>query len=164
MARRGRRRVTMLAMWTAVLALAGADAASADPVSSWSGKNDRFAWEARRVGCGVVGETPSTIRAHTRWRASPARGYARLTFIRQIQDADSQAWTTVQRMRRSTRNTALEGNRGVIHWTQWFFPFSDEAGATSRHIVVVAWLRDRPGADRLADRRERVFRPCVVRG
>jgi len=149
-------------MWTGLLGLASADIASADPFGSWSGRSGPFAWESKRSGCGVVGRTPSIIRAHTRWKTSPANGYARLTFIRQIQDPDTDAWTTVHRQRRSTRNTAFEGDQGVIHWTQWFFPFSGEAGATSRHIVLFDWFRDRPSADRKLLHRERMFRPCVV--
>ena len=129
-----------------MLALAVADVAVADPVGLWSGRSGPISWEAHRVGCGIVGRTPSTIRAHTRWRLSPANGYVRLIFVRQVQDGESGEWATVQRQRRSTRNTALEGARGVIHWTQWFFPLAGDAGLTSRQTVVVAWFRDRPGA------------------
>ena len=121
-----------------------------------------YAWEAKRLGCGVVGSTASIVRAHTRWSTSPANGYVRLTFTRQIQDETTSEWATVQRQRRSTKNTSLEGSRGVVHWNQWFFPFADEGGARSRHIVVFEWFRDRPGADPRALRRERMFAPCVV--
>ncbi|HSE80058.1 MAG TPA: hypothetical protein VLA87_00015 [Gaiellaceae bacterium] len=90
-------------------------------------------------------------------------GYVRLIFVRQVQEGESGEWATVQRQRRSTRNTALKGAHGVIHWTQWFFPLAGDAGLTSRQTVVFAWFRDRPGADRLELRREPRFRPCVVR-
>ena len=163
MTRRRRRRFAVFSV-TAVLALGGAGAAAADPVPTWSGKKGGFAWEAKRLSCGVVGESPSRLRAHTRWSTSPANGYIRLTFTRQIQNADAGTWATVQRRRRSTKNTAFEGTRAVLHWTQWFFPFEDEVGATSRHTVVFEWLRDRssPGADRRLLRRTRSFGPCVV--
>ena len=71
-------------------------------------------------------------------------------------------WSTVQRQRRTTKNTDLEGARSIIHWTQWFFPFADEAGDRSRHTVLFEWFRDRPGVDPRALRRERMFAPCVV--
>jgi hypothetical protein len=149
-------------MCGALLALVAADLGVAHPFSAWSGTKGAFSWEAHRMGCGVVGRTPSVIRAHTRWKTSPANGYARLTFTRQIQHESTGAWTTVQKQRRSTRNTALEGDRGIVHWTQWFFPSADEAGDRSRHIVLFEWFRDRPGTDTRALRRDRVFRPCVV--
>jgi hypothetical protein len=157
------RRPRLAALWACliVLALAPAEIADADPLPKWSGTTGPFAWEANRHGCGTVGKSPSVVRAHTRWRTSPPGGYARLTFTRQIRD-DTGGWSTVQRQRRSTKNTALEGERGVVHWKQWFFPFAGEGGAVSRHIVVFEWLRDRPGADRRVLRRERVFRRCTV--
>lgn len=162
MSRRRRRLFATVAMWGAVLALVTADLAAAHPFSAWSGTKGGFAWEAHRTGCGAVGRRPSVIQAHTRWKTSPANGYVRLTFTRQIEDAASGDWRTVQKQRRSTRNTNLEGERGILHWSQWFFPFADEAGARSRHIVLFEWFRDRPGTDARALRRERVFRPCVV--
>jgi hypothetical protein len=154
----------LAALWACaiVLALAPADVAGADPVPAWSGTKGPFAWEAKRQGCGTVGRSPSIVRAHTRWRTSPATGYARLTFRRQIRDEDAGSWRTAQRQRRSTKNTGLEGDRGVVHWTQWFFPFAGEAGATSRHIVAFEWRHDGPGPDRLVLRRQRIFRPCTV--
>ena len=164
MTRRGRRLAVTLMLSTVALVLAGAETATADPVGHWAGKEGPFAWEAKRSDCGVVGRTPSVVRAHTRWKASPANGHARLTFVRQVRDADTGEWATVQRQRRSTRNTELEGDSGVIHWTGWFLPFADEAGATSRHIVLFDWLRDWAGDDRLLLRRERMFRACVVSG
>jgi len=161
MRRRRRRRFAVLGVAALVLAVAGA--AAAEPFSAWSGTRGGFAWEAKRLACGAVGESPSRVRAHTRWRSSPANGYLRLTFTRQIR-ADTGGWTTVHRQRRSTKNKPLEGSRAVIHWTQWFFPFEDEGGASSRHVVSFEWLRDRsgPGADRRVLRRTRSFAPCVV--
>jgi hypothetical protein len=156
-----RRRRLFAALGATVLALAWAGAAAADDFA-WSGTKGGFAWEAKRLSCGVVGESPSRVRAHTRWRSSPANGYLRLTFTRQIRDGAR--WTTVHRQRRSTKNKPLEGSRAVIHWTQWFFPFEDEGGATSRHVVAFEWLRDRsgPGADPRLLHRIRSFAACVV--
>jgi len=164
MIRRRRRRLATFGMVAAVLALVSADLAAADPFNAWSGKKGPYAWEARRLGCGVVGHEASIVRAHTRWSTSPANGYVRLTFTRQIQDETTHEWATVQRQRRSTKNTSLEGFAGVVHWNQWFFPFADERGALSRHTVVFEWYRDRPGGgpDPRALRRERMFAPCVV--
>jgi hypothetical protein len=159
---RRRRRFAGFGMVAVLLALVGADLAPAHPLGSWSGTKGPFAWDAQRVGCGFVGRSPSVIRAHTRWEDSPSNGYVRLTFVRQIRDEGSGQWTTVQRQRRTTKNTSLEGSAAIIHWTQWFFPFADEAGARSRHSVVFAWLRDRPGADVRVFRRERAFKACVV--
>jgi hypothetical protein len=163
MGRRRRLRATF-GIWLALLALIGADVAAADPFANWSGTKGPFAWEAKRLGCGVVGQDASVVRAHTRWRTSPANGYMRLTFTRQIQDETTHEWATVQRQRRSTKNTSLEGFDGVVHWNQWFFPFEDEGGALSRHIVVFEWYRDRPGSgpDSRSLRRQRMFAPCVV--
>jgi hypothetical protein len=53
----------------------------------------------------------------------------------------------------------------MLHWSQWFFPFEGEGGATTRHTVTFEWLRDRPpgaGADPRLLRRVRTFAPCVV--
>lgn len=164
MTRRRKRLLATFGLWAGLFALVSADLAVADSFNAWSGTKGPYAWEARRLGCGVVGQNPSVVRAHTRWSTSPANGFVRLTFTRQIRSETTSEWATVQRQRRSTKNTALEGERGVIHWNQWFFPFADEAGAVSRHIVVFEWFRDLPGAaaDRRALRRERTFRPCIV--
>lgn len=160
MARRRRRRFAATAVVTIALACAGA--AAADPFSAWSGTKGPFAWEAKQRACGDVGDSPSRVRAHTRWRGSPGNGYLRLTFFRQVVDADGVGWSTVQKQRRSTRNGPLEGNGAVIHWTQWFFPFEDESGATTRHAVRFEWLHDRRGPDRRVLRRTRTLAPCVV--
>ncbi|HEX2045069.1 MAG TPA: hypothetical protein VHF23_05525 [Gaiellaceae bacterium] len=146
------------------LALVGAAAAAAHPFSGWSGTKGPFAWEAKLRSCGVVGEEPSRVRAHTRWRLSPANGYQRLTFVRQVREEGTNAWTTVQRQRRSTRNTTLEGSGAVLHWSQFFHPFPDEAGMRSRHIVTFEWRRDRRGADRTVLTRARTLAPCTVGG
>jgi hypothetical protein len=159
MARRGRRLFAHLCIGVVVLAAAGT--AGADNFPAWSGTKGPFQWHAKREGCGVVGRDPSTIHAHTRWKSSPKNGYVRLTFTRQIRESTG-TWSTVQRQRRTTKNTGLEGERGIIHWTQWFFPFADEGGATSRHIVVFEWFRDRAGTDSRALRRERAFPACRV--
>ncbi|HEU4450310.1 MAG TPA: hypothetical protein VFR63_10075 [Gaiellaceae bacterium] len=157
--RRGRRRFAAIAATAFGLTWTGP--AAADDVSGWTATRGPFAWEAKRLSCGVVGEKPSRVRAHTRWRASPANGYMRLVFVRQVA-ADGAGWVTVQRQARSTRNGPLEGSRRIVHWSQWFFPFEDEAGATTRHRVVFEWRRDRAGRDRLALRRVRQFAPCVL--
>ena len=162
MTRRRRRRFAIFTLWAALLALACAEWAAAHPFAGWSGTKGPFQWEARRDGCGIVGHDPSVILAHTRWKTSPVNGFVRLTFTRQIRDEGTGEWSTVQRQRRTTKNSALKGERGIIHWTQWFFLFADEGGATSRHIVVFEWMRDQPGADSRALRRERTFKPCVV--
>lgn len=162
MTRRRRRR---FAGWISVfVVLACAGSAAADPIGGWTGTTGAFSWEAKRLSCGNVGDSPSRLRAHTRWQTSPANGYLRLTFTRQLRNDGTGAWTTVHRQRRSTKNGPLEGSRSVLHWTQWFFPFEDEAGATTRHVVAFEWLRDRsgPGADRRVLRRTRAFAPCVV--
>ena len=147
-----------------VLALVGAEAGLSHPVPGSTARSGPFAWEAARFSCGVVGERPSRLRAHSRWRTSPQKGYQRATFFRQIKDEGTGEWTTVRRNRLSTRNSELEGTRFLLHWSQRFFPFADDAGKRSRHVVRFEWLRDRPGADRLRFTRTRTLKPCVVRG
>jgi hypothetical protein len=157
-----RRRLRLIGAVAAVFSCATA-AASAHPFGAWSGKSGPFAWQAKQVSCGSVGESPSRVQAHSRWRRSPANGYQRLTFSRQIRDDATGEWTTVQRQRRSTRNTRLEGSREILHWSQFFFPLAGEGGKTSRHVVRFEWLRDRPGpTDRLVAARVKTLRPCVV--
>lgn len=161
-----RRRRRLFAAWTTALAaLAFAGGAAADPMGGWTGTKGPFAWEAKRLSCGNVGDSASRIRAHTRWRTSPANGYVRMIFTREVKNQSTGAWRVVHRQWRSTRNTALEGARSVLHWSQWFFPFENEGGALSRHSVTFEWLRDRPpgdGADPRLLRRVRAFLPCVV--
>lgn len=163
MLRSSGRRLALIGVVAGALALGAAEAA-ADPFAHWSGTRGPYAWEAKRLSCGVVGEKRSRLRAHTRWSTSPKNGYQRVTFIRQIKDDDTGAWTTVQRQRRSTRNTRLEGTRGILHWTQFFGVPAENAGKTSRHIVIFEWLRDRVGVDNPLFRRSRTFKPCVVGG
>lgn len=162
MPRPGRRLAAIVIVVGVALGTAGA--AGAHPFSGWSGTKGKFAWQARLHGCGVVGEAPSRVRAHTRWRMSPANGYQRLTFVRQVREDATAPWATVQRQTRSTRNTRLEGSAAILHWSQFFNPFADEAGMQSRHIVTFRWLRDRPGPDRTALRRVRTLKTCVVGG
>jgi hypothetical protein len=139
-----RHSVALLAALVSMLAVAGS--AAAEPALSWSGTRGPFAWEAQSLACGVAGVSQSSrLRAHTRWRTSPADGYQRLTFMRQVRVGN--AWVTVQRDRRTTRNTTLEGARTTLVWSQWFGPRADTAGTESRHAVLFEWLRDRPGAD-----------------
>jgi hypothetical protein len=158
------RRLATIGISGALLALIATGAAGAHPFGAWSGKKGPFAWQSGVVGCGVVRHTPSVVHAHTRWKTSPSNGYTRLKFVRQIRDDNSGDWETVQRKRLNTRNTSLEGDRGVIHWTQRFIPFVNEAGATSRHIVLFDWFRERPGPDARALRRKRTSASCVVGG
>jgi hypothetical protein len=146
-----------------VLALACAAPAVADTFPGWTGTKDGMSWEAKRLSCGDVGDAPSRLRAHTRWRTSPANGYVRLTFVRQVRPADSGRWTTAHRVRRSTRNTVHEGGRNLLHWSQWFFPYEHEGGAASRHTVVFEFLRDRSGRpDRRLLRRTVTFGVCEI--
>ena len=147
-----------------MLALVGAEAGLSHPVPGPPARSGPFVWEAAQLSCGVVGERPSRLRAHSRWRTSPQNGYQRATFFRQIRDQGTGEWATVRRVRRSTRNTALEGTPFVLHWSQHFFPSADDAGKTSRHVVRFEWLRDRRGPDRLRFLRTRTLRPCVVGG
>jgi hypothetical protein len=163
MLRGNARRLALIGAVAGATALTGAQA-GAHPFGGWSGTKGPYAWEAKRLACGVVGQSPSRVRAHSRWRTSPPNGYQRLTFVRQIQVEDTGAWETVQRQRRSTRNTRLEGTRSPLHWSQFFFPFADEAGKTSRHVVRFEWLRDRRGTDRRLLVRSRTLPPCIVGG
>lgn len=159
------RRVAAVGGLVLVLALAVVETAAADRFTAWSGRTGPFAWEAKRLSCGVVGERASRVRAHTLWVGSPVNGYVRSTFERQLRDEDSGTWKTVQRQRRSTRNTLLEGARVVLHWRQFFMPFRRDAGKTSRHRVRFEWLRDHRGKpDALLLRRSFTSKPCVVGG
>ena len=162
MIRRRRRRLATFGMVAAVFALVSADLAAADPFNAWSGKKGPYAWEARRLGCGVVGQNPaSSARTRAGARARPTDSCGSPSRGRSGTRPRSE-WATVQRQRRSTEEHSPRRRRGVVHWNQWFFPFADEAGAVSRHIVVFEWFRDLPGAaaDRRALRRERTFGPA----
>jgi hypothetical protein len=161
MLKRSRRRRAAIGAVVVIVALGGGNAA-AHSFPGWSGTSGPFAWQAKKLSCGIVGEQPSQIRAHSLWRTSPANGYQRLTFTRQIRNDATGTWATVQRQRRSTKNTRLEGNRDILHWTQFFFPFDNEAGKTSRVIVAFEWLRDRAGTDRRVGARKLTLKPCVV--
>ena len=106
---------------------------------------------------------PNRIAAHTRWVSSPANGYQRVIFRRQIRDETAQSWTTVASKRRTTKNTRFEGVPTVLHWTQFFPVLKGERGKTSRDVVLFAWRRDRSGADRTLLARRIVLPSCVVR-
>jgi hypothetical protein len=157
------RRLAAIVIVTGV-ALGAAASAGAHPFSGWSGTKGPFAWQAKLHACGVVGKEPSRVRAHTRWRLSPANGYQRLRFVRQVREDATARWATVQRQSRSTKNTRLEGSADRLHWSQFFNPFADEAGMQSRHIVTFRWRRDRPGADRTVFKRSRTLKTCIVGG
>jgi hypothetical protein len=156
----GRRRAVTGAVVVAVALLGGQAAAHSFP--GWSGTSGPFAWEAKRLSCGVGGEQPTSLRAHSRWSTSPSNGFQRVTFTRQIRDELTGEWVTVQRQRHSTRNTRLEGVQTILHWSQRF-SFPGGAGQRSRHLVRFEWLRDRQGpVDRLVAARLMTLRPCVV--
>ena len=76
---------------TVLIALAFAGTAVADPHGGWTGSKGPFSWEAKRLTCGNVGDSASRLRAHTRWRLSPANGYVRLTFTRELKNTSTGA-------------------------------------------------------------------------
>jgi hypothetical protein len=164
MRRAGAGRAALVGSLAGALVLAGAQTAAADRFQRWSGQSRPFAWEARRLSCGVADEQPGRVRAHSRWRTSPANGYQRVTFKRQFRGEGSGRWTTVQRARLSTRDGKLEGTRGVLHWRMSLPTFGGHAGKRSRYVVNFVWLRDRPRRDRLVFTRRVTLRPCVVGG
>jgi hypothetical protein len=139
-----------------------ASGASAHQFSGWTGKSGPFRWQAERVSCGAVTGEPNRITAHTRWVSSPANGYQRAIFRRQIWKGTAHSWTTVASKRRTTKNTRFEGAQTVLHWTQFFPALKGEQGKTSRDVVAFAWRRDRRGADRTVFARRVVLAPCVV--
>jgi hypothetical protein len=159
--RKRRPAVVIVCAALVVFALASANA-SAHPFSGWTGKSGPFRWQARMVTCGEVSGEPNRIAAHSRWLTSPANGYQRVTFRRQIQDETTEKWTTVQRIRRTTKNTAFEGTRAILHWRQFFQPVAGEAGKTSRDVITFGWRRDRKGPDRTVFSRTLRLRECVV--
>jgi hypothetical protein len=157
---RGKRLGAALAA-AVVMSCVAAGGASAHPFSGWDGKSGPFRWEAALVSCGAVTGEPNRIDAHTRWVDSPANGYQRVVFLRQLWNETTTAWETVSRAVRSTKN-GLEGQEFVLHWVQAFQPESGEEGATSRDVVRFSWRRDRSGADRTVFDRQVTLGPCVV--
>jgi hypothetical protein len=109
----------------------------------------------------VSGE-PNRVAAHSRWVSSPANGYQRAVFTRQIWDETAQSWTTVASKRRTTKNTPFEGQDVILHWTQFFPVMAREEGKRSRDVVAFAWRRDRKGADRTVFARRVLLASCVV--
>jgi hypothetical protein len=136
--------------------------ANAHPFSGWTGKSGPFRWQAKTVFCGAVRGEPNRVSAHSRWFSSPANGYQRVVFTRQIRDETAQSWTTVGRRSRTTKNTRFEGLDVILHWTQFFPALTREEGKTSRDIVSFAWRRDRRGTDRTVFARRVVLASCVV--
>lgn len=136
--------------------------ATAKEFSGWTGKSGPFRWQARMVSCGAVTGEPNRIVGHTRWLTSPANGYQRATFRRQLWNATAQSWTTVASKTRTTKNTRFEGVQTVLRWTQFFPVFKGEKGKKSRDVVLFAWKRDRSGPDRTVLARRVVLRTCTV--
>ena len=99
------------------------------------------------TACGIVGHTAEHVLAHTRWRSSPverlrpphvhARAKIRGTPAPGRPCSGSAG---------TTKNTALEGERGVHPLDAVVLPLRDEGGATSRHTVIFEWFRDRSRA------------------
>jgi hypothetical protein len=135
---------------------------TAASAQQWTGKSGPFRWQARTVSCGAATGGPNRIVAHTRWVTSPADGYQRVIFRRQIWKKTTQAWTTVATKRRTTKNTRFEGVRTVLRWTQFFPVANSERGKRSRDVVLFAWRRDRQGADRTVFAKRVALAPCVV--
>ncbi len=157
---RTRTRALMIGCSFALAAMA-AGGAAAHPFSGWDGRSGPYRWQAETVDCGAVTGDPNRVHAHTRWITSPANGYQRVKFRRQIQDETSGTWSTVDRATRTTKNT-LEGMQTVLHWIQMFQPAAGEEGMRSRVIANFAWLRDRSGPDRTVFARRLILEPCVV--
>jgi hypothetical protein len=157
---RVKRRLRVAALTVLGCAVA-AGGASAHPFSGWDGTAGPFRWQAELVSCGAVTGEPNRMHAHSRWVNSPANGYQRVIFRRQLWNEEATAWETVASQTRSTKNT-LEGQDFVLHWTQAFQPVSGEAGRTSRDVVRFAWRRDRSGPDRTVFARHVILGPCVV--
>jgi hypothetical protein len=145
-----------------VLSATAAAGATAHPFSAWTGKSGPFRWQAELVSCGAVTGAPNRMQAHTRWLKSPANGYQRVRFDRQVWDETATAWTTVERQTRTTKNTPFEGTSGILHWTQFFQPLAGEEGKTSRDVLFFTWRRDRSGSDRTVFSRRLVLGSCVV--
>ena len=158
---KGNSRRAAVAVSTVVFCALAAGGAGAHPFSGWTGKSGDFRWQAEMVVCGEVTGEPNRIHAHSRWLDSPANGYQRLSFRRQIRNEATGAWTTVASAERSTKNT-LEGLDGVLHWFQSFQPAAGEEGDTSRDVVRFVWKRDRSGPDPTVLARRVELAPCVV--
>jgi hypothetical protein len=160
---KGRRRRASISICMLLVACGVATAwANAHPFSGWTGKSGPFRWQAKTVSCGAVTGGPNRVAAHSRWVSSPANGYQRVVFRRQIRDETAQSWTTVASKRRTTKNTPFEGLGVILHWTQFFPVMAGEEGKTSRDVVAFAWRRDRRGADRTVFARRVVLASCVV--
>lgn len=159
---RGTRRRLAAIGGAVVLAASLAGGAGAHPFSGWTGKSDPFRWQAETLSCGSGDGELNRMRAHSRWLTSPANGYQKVTFWRQIQDETTSEWTSVQRDSRSTKNTPFEGAQTVLHWSQFFTVREEEAGMTSRDVVRFAWKRDRAGDDLKVFSRTVALPPCVV--
>jgi hypothetical protein len=160
--RKGRFRHAAISVGSLLVACGIATAGASAQFSGWTGKSGPFRWQARMLSCGAVGGEPNRIVAHTRWLTSPANGYQRVIFRRQLWDASAQTWTTVARKRRTTKNTRFEGVQTVLRWTQFFPALQGEKGKRSRDVVAFAWRRDRKGADRTVFAKRVVLRSCVV--
>jgi hypothetical protein len=158
---RHRRAVISVCLLLVVCGVATAGA-SGHPFSGWTGKSGPFRWQARKVSCGAVNGGPNRIEAHSRWFSSPANGYQRVIFTRQIWNATGQTWKTVASKRRTTKDTHLEGVDTTLHWTQFFPIQKGEKGKRSRDVVAFAWRRDRRGTDRTVLARRVVLASCVV--
>ena len=136
--------------------------ASGHPFSGWTGKSGPFRWQAKMVSCGAVTGAPNRISAHSRWISSPANGFQRVIFRRQIWNATTHTWKRVASKRRTTKNTHLEGVRTILHWTQFFPALKGEKGRTSRDVVLFAWRRDGRRADHTVFARRVALASCVV--
>jgi hypothetical protein len=154
------KRLAAAVAWTTLVSCVAAGA-NAHPFSGWSGTSGPFRWQAEMVSCGAVTGEPNRMHAHSRWVNSPANGYQRVIFLRQLWNEDAAAWEIVSSQTRSTKNT-LEGQDFVLHWTQAFQPVSGEEGKTSRDVVRFSWRRDRSGPDRSVFARHVILGPCVV--
>ena len=161
---KGRRRLAAISIGMLLVAYGiSTTGASGHPFSKWTGKSGPFRWQAKTVFCGAVTGRPNRISAHSRWISSPANGYQRAIFRRQIWDGTAQSWRTVASRTRTTKNTRFEGARSILHWTQFFPAQKGEKGKRSRDVVAFAWRRDRSGADRTVFARRVKLHSCAVR-
>jgi hypothetical protein len=159
---KGKRLLAAVA-WTMVVCSVAAGGASAHPFADWSGAAGPFRWQAKLISCGDVTGEPNRMEAHSRWINSPANGYQRVIFRRQIWDGTEAAWETVSSQAYSTKNRlGLKGREFILHWTQFFQPVVGEEGKTSRDVVRFVWRRDRSGPDRTVFARRLILGPCIV--